>query len=101
MFDKSRDILVYHDDEVTLKQSDRTAMRDRRNSNRDQLLARLKADLKPLPREFIKQGSYAMKTMAQDPDNDYDIDDGVYFTRESLQDADGIDMAPKAARQMV
>lgn len=101
MFDKSRDILVYHDNEVTLSQSDRTAMRDRRDSNRERLKTRLKDEGKPVPREFIKQGSYAMKTMAQDPDNDYDIDDGVYFTRDSLKDANGVDMAPKAARQMV
>jgi hypothetical protein len=101
MFDKSRDILAYHDGEVTLSQSDRTAMRDRRDSNRDRLKARLKADEKPLPKEFIKQGSYAMKTMTQDPDNDYDIDDGVYFTREALKDAQGADMTPKAARKMV
>lgn len=101
MFDKSRDILAYHDSEVTLPQAVRTAMRDRRDSNRDRLKTQLNADGKPLPREFIKQGSYAMKTMAQDSDDDYDIDDGVYFTRESLQDADGVDMAPKAARRMV
>jgi hypothetical protein len=101
MFDNSRDVLAYHDDEVTLKQSDRTAMRDRRDSNRDRLRTRLKAEGKPLPREFIKQGSYAMKTMTQDVDYDYDIDDGVYFTCEALRDKNGVDMSPKAARQMV
>jgi hypothetical protein len=101
MFDSSRDILAYHDNEVTLKQSDRTAMRNRRDSNRDRLRSRLKAVGKPLPREFIRQGSYAMKTMTQDFDNDYDIDDGVYFTLQALQDKNGVDMSPKAARQMV
>jgi hypothetical protein len=101
MYDCSGDVLAYHDAEVTLKQPERTAMRDRRNSNRDRLKTRLTASGKPLPREFIKQGSYAMKTMVKDADNDYDIDDGVYFTRESLQDANGIDMKPEAARQMV
>ena len=39
---------------------------------------------KPAPIEFVKQGSYAMKTMVQDPDNDYDIDDGVYFEKDKL-----------------
>jgi hypothetical protein len=101
MIDCSKDILAYHNDEVTLKLSDRTAMRDRRNSNRDRLKTRLRDASKPLPREFIKQGSYAMKTMVQDRDDDYDIDDGVYFTRASLRDAKGNDMTPSAARQMV
>lgn len=101
MFNCADDVLAYHDDEVTLKQSERTAMRDRRNSNRDRLKSRLRATDKPLPREFIKQGSYAMKTMVQDADNDYDIDDGIYFTRERLMDDKGKDMTPRSVREMV
>jgi len=101
MQDCAKDVLAYHDEKVTLSQPQRTAMRDRRNANRDRLVGRLKAEGKPTPHEFIKQGSYAMLTMVQDPDNDYDIDDGVYFTQESLRDAQGKDMAPAAARQMV
>src|SRR5687767_12198048 len=101
MFDCNDDVLAYHDEEVTLPQSERTAMRDRRDANRDRLKARLKEKGKPAPQEFIKQGSYAMRTMVQDPDNDYDIDDGVYFSEVSLRDKNGIGMAPNAARQMV
>lgn len=101
MHDCATDILAFHNDKVTLLQPQRTAMRDRRNANRDRLVNRLKADEKPTPKEFIKQGSYAMLTMVQDPDNDYDIDDGAYFTQASLQDTDGNDMLPQNARQMV
>ncbi|MDA8432828.1 MAG: hypothetical protein M0Z60_07680 [Nitrospiraceae bacterium] len=101
MYDCAKDVLGFHDERVTLSQSDRTAMRDRRNANRERLKNNLKDKGKPLPQEFIKQGSYAMLTMVQDPDNDYDIDDGVYFTRKSLQGKDGKDMAAKDARQMV
>jgi len=97
----TKDILAFHDEEVTLKQTERTAMRDRRDANRERLKKNLKDKSKPLPQRFIKQGSYAMLTMVQDPDKDYDIDDGVYFTRESLKDKDGKDMAPKDARQMI
>jgi hypothetical protein len=95
------DILAFHNDKVTLIQSQRTVMRDRRNANRDRLKSRLKANDKPIPNEFIKQGSYAMLTMVQDQDNDYDIDDGVYYTQASLQDEDGNDMVPSDVRQMV
>jgi Cyclic GMP-AMP synthase DncV-like, nucleotidyltransferase domain len=97
----AKDVLAFHDGEVTLKRDEQTAMRDRRNANRERLQKNLKDNGKPLPEKFIKQGSYAMKTMVQDPDKDYDIDDGVYFAKESLKDADGQDMAPKDARQMV
>lgn len=101
MYDCAKDVLAFHDDEVTLSQAQRTAMRDRRDSNRERLVDRLSSDDKPKPEKFIKQGSYAMRTMVQDPDNDYDIDDGVYFSQASLKDEDENDMSPGNARQMV
>jgi hypothetical protein len=101
MFDCSADVLAYHDEKTTLPQAERTAMRKRRDANRDRLKSRLKEKDKPLPYEFIKQGSYAMRTMVRDPDNDYDIDDGVYFTQASLRGKDGTDMAAADARAMV
>ena len=101
MFDCDDDVVAYHDQKTTLPQADRTAMRDRRNANRDRLKSRLKEKGKPTPQEFIKQGSYAMLTMVQDPDNDYDIDDGVYFAEASLRDAKGVCMNPKDVRHMV
>jgi len=101
MYDCSKDVVAYHNAEVTLPQAERTAMRNRRNANRNRLVSRLSAASDPTPEEFIKQGSYAMLTMVQDPDNDYDIDDGVYFTQEALRDADGNDMGSEAAREML
>lgn len=97
----SDDVLAFHNDEVTLPQAQRTAMRDRRNANRDRLKDNLKSSKKPTPSEFIKQGSYAMLTMVQDPDNDYDIDDGVYFTQASLKRHDGTDTSPSEVKQIV
>lgn len=97
----SDDVLALHNDEVTLPQTERTAMRDRRNANRDRLKDRLRSDGKPMPYAFVKQGSYAMLTMVQDPDNDYDIDDGVYFTQASLKRKDGTETTPTDVKQMV
>jgi hypothetical protein len=97
----SDDVLAFHNDEVTLPQGQRTAMRNHRDANRERLKSRLKSDGKPTPYEFIKQGSYAMLTMVQDPDNDYDIDDGVYFTQASLKHGDGREMSPSEVKQMV
>lgn len=101
MHDCAKEIVAFHDENVTLKQVQRTQMRDHRDANRARLKQRLKEEEKPLPKEFIKQGSYAMLTMVQDPDNDYDIDDGVYFTIESLKDKDGNEISPKDTRQML
>jgi len=101
MLDCADDVLAYHDEKVTLPQADRTAMRDRRNANRDRLKKGLKDAGKAAPREFVSQGGYAMKTMVQQPENEYDIDDGVYFDKEALVGQRGAEMSGLQARQMV
>jgi hypothetical protein len=101
MYDCNDGVLAFHNEKVTLPQPLRTAMRDRRNANRKRLKDRLKEKGLPLPQEFIKQGSYAMLSMVQDDDNDYDIDDGVYFAEEDLKGKDGNALSPKATRQFV
>jgi hypothetical protein len=101
MFDCADDVLAHHDEKVTLPQAERTEMHDRRNANRDRLNRGLKEAKKPTPREFISQGSYAMKTMVQHAENDYDIDDGVYFSKESLIGERGAEMSALQVRQMV
>lgn len=101
MYDCSDDVLAYHDDEVTLPGPERTAMRKRRDANRERLTKGLSEAKKPAPLQFKPQGSYAMKTMTQHPDNDYDIDDGVYFIKEDLVGERGAEMTALQARQMV
>lgn len=101
MFDCSDDITAYHNQAVTLPQPDRTDMRDRRNANRDRLRDDLAKNEKPQPFAFHKQGSYAMLTMVQHEDNAYDIDDGVYFTKEDLDGSRGGEMSALEARKMV
>jgi hypothetical protein len=99
MFDCAKDVRAYHDQDVTLPKTEQDAMRDRRNSNRTRMRNGLSAAGKPAPIEFVKQGSYAMKTMIRDPDND--IDDGVYFRKEDLVGDRGAEMTSLQARQMV
>ena len=101
LFDCAADILGFHDDEVTLPQDQRTAMRNRRDTNRGRLKSGLEKSEKPLPEEFNSQGSYSMKTMTQDAANDFDIDDGVYFAAEKLVGPRGGDMSALEVRQMV
>jgi hypothetical protein len=101
MYNCSDDVLAYHNDEVTLSQEERDEMRERRDTNRKRLKEGLKKASKPAPLEFKSQGSYAMKTMVQDPDKDYDIDDGVYFSKDDLKGPYGGEMTALEARQMV
>jgi hypothetical protein len=101
MYDCSKEILDYHDDEVTLPQTERDEMRERRDTNRKRIKAGLAKNNDPKPYEFAPQGSYAMKTMTQHPQKDYDIDDGIYFNKEDLIKSDGTERSPHEARQMV
>jgi hypothetical protein len=101
MYDCSKEVLGYHDDEVRLPHSERDEMRKRRNTNRDRVKAGLEKNKNPKPIEFKPQGSYAMKTMVQHPEKDYDIDDGIYFKKEDLVDKSGAEMSALQARQMV
>src|ERR1700676_4972021 len=101
MFDCADAVLAYHDDRVTLPQTERTQMRDRRDANRERLKRGLKDAMKPAPREFWSQGSYSMKTMTQHPAKDYDIDDGVYFNKDALVGYRGAEMSALQVRQMV
>ena len=101
MIDCAKDVRAYHIQEVTLPKTEQDKMRDRRNANRNRLRRGLAKAGKPAPSEFVKQGSYAMKTMIRDPDNDYDIDDGVYFRKEDLVGERGAEMTALQARQMV
>lgn len=101
MFDCSKDILAFHDKEVTLPQAERNMMRERRDANRARLVKGLATKQKSSPREFASQGSYAMKTMVQYPNKDYDIDDGVYFDKEALVGERGGEISALHARQMV
>lgn len=95
------DIRRFHDDQVTLRNKQQAEMRSRRDAGRTRLKNGLLVAEKPTPLEFCSQGSYQMRTMVQDPDNDYDIDDGVYFKFEDLSNESGVPLTPLGAREMV
>ena len=101
MFDCDKDVCAYHKDEVTLPKADQDSMRKRRDANRKRLREGLNKANNPAPSEFVKQGSYAMKTMLRDAANDYDIDDGVYFWKADLVGDRGAEKTSLQARWMV
>lgn len=101
MFDCSKDIVGFFNDEVTLSESEKGEMRKRRDANRKRLKKGLQQNKKPLPEEHVSQGSYAMHTMVRDKDNDYDIDDGVIFNKDDLVGAQGAAMSALDVRKMI
>lgn len=101
MYDCSKEVLGYHDDEVRLSKKERDEMRDRRDTNETRVERGLEKNEDPQPLDFHPQGSYAMKTMVQHPEKDYDIDDGVYFEKDDLKGKNGAEKTALQARQMV
>lgn len=95
------DMTAYHRDQVNLSLDQQQAMRRRRDAGRTRLENGLDTAGHPQPHEVRSQGSYQMRTMVQDPDNDYDIDDGAYFREDDLTDADGDALTALEARQRV
>lgn len=100
MYDCHKDIIDYHDDRVTLSQKVRTKMKDRRDSNRKRINKNLSED-DPKPIGFQTQGSYAMLTMVMDAEDDYDIDDGIYFEKSDLFGPRGGELSPRQIKQIV
>lgn len=91
----------FHSSDVTLSSKEQKKMRERRDSGRIRLKTGLNKNNHLPPKEFSSQGSYSMRTMVQDPECDYDIDDGVYFYADALKNSDNEDLSPLNARERV
>ncbi len=95
------EIIGFHKTKVTLSKTDQDNMRTRRKAGRTRLESGLNIKKHPQPKEVASQGSYAMRTMIQDDDCDYDIDDGAYFKTDDLLDKKEVALTPKAARKRI
>lgn len=91
----------FHRDKVTLSQTQQGEMRSRRDAGRTRLATGIDLQKYAQPKELQSQGSYSMRTMTQDDDNDYDIDDGAYFNNADMVDEDGKSLTPLVARERV
>ncbi|MGH8122907.1 MAG: cyclic GMP-AMP synthase DncV-like nucleotidyltransferase [Rudaea sp.] len=99
--DCHKEMKGFHAAEVTLPKPEQDEMRGRRNAGRTRLKSGLAAAKHAAPKDIASQGSYAMRTMVQDDDSDYDIDDGAYFEKEDLKKSDGSYLSAPEARQRV
>ena len=101
MFNCNDDLRASHNEAVTLNSVQQSEMRNRRNANRNRLDKGLTENNDPVPDSHQSQGSYAMHTMVQNDNNDYDIDDGAVFIKEDLVGSQGADKTALDARKMV
>lgn len=101
LFDCGSDMARFHDDEITLSKCGRDEMRARRDAGRRRLEIGLEVECHPQAKITCSQGSYAMWSMVQDRDNDYDIDDGIYFDEVDLVDDQGRLLSPQQAKERI
>lgn len=94
-------VMKYQRKMVKLSDDQRLDIKDKADTNRNRLKRGLAEDEKPTPIGMHTQGSYSMKTMIQEEDGDYDIDDGIYFKKEDLVGSNGGEMTALAVRKMV
>lgn len=99
--DCSKEIRDYHDKRVKLSEETRKMLKKHAETNEKRLKDGLKRSFGPAPCFFVSQGSYAMRTTVQHQENDYDIDYGVVFTKESLVGKNGGEKSSLDARKMV
>ncbi|WP_342109419.1 cyclic GMP-AMP synthase DncV-like nucleotidyltransferase [Methylobacterium sp. SI9] len=99
--DTNEQLRRFHGDRVWMDAMGRRDIYGKAKSNRNRLRNGLARDGKPTPVGSATQGSYAMRTMIQNDDGDYDVDDGVYFAKEDLVSPNGGVISALAARQMV
>lgn len=100
-YNANKHLTNFHDERVFVDEENLGVARQRREANRNRLNNGLKSDEKPVPVEFVAQGSYAMKTMVQSEVETSDIDDGAVFDRESLKGPRGGDCSASDAKEMV
>lgn len=101
MRDTNEQLRRFHGTRVWMDAAGRRDILSKAKANRTRLRNGLGRDGRPAPVGSQTQGSYAMRTMIQNEDGDYDIDDGVYFTKEALVGSNGAQISALAARQMV
>jgi len=101
MIDCSSEITGFYKKHVRLSKAQVDKLAEYREANKTRVENGLKSVEQPLPDRHINQGSYAMRTINQHPENDYDIDVGLVFKKDALKGSQGADKSALNARKMV
>lgn len=92
MFDLHAKLCEFESDYVRLGTDEKTKLANYRDINLDRLkdgfdkIGEKDNTHHNMPKESCNQGSYAMNTLNQHPDNDYDIDVALIFRKDDLPD---------------
>jgi cyclic GMP-AMP synthase DncV-like protein len=84
MYDMNDELSEFYENHVRLGRKRRRVLAEHRDTNLRRLKTGLKALDYPSTFEHRDQGSYAMYTINQHPDGDYDIDEAIIFAKDDL-----------------
>lgn len=101
IYNCSKEMMGFLNEKVRLSKNEQDNLRDYREKNLKRLKNGLKKNDEPDYKNSINQGSYAMNTINQHPNKDYDIDVGVIFNKEDLRGSLGNDKSALDTRKMV
>ena len=101
IYDCANEMTKFHNEKVRLSEEERKKLKGYCNTNLERLRKGLEKNNNPAYKKDKPQGSYAMHTINQHPDNDYDIDVGIIFDGEDLKGNQGADKSALDARKMV
>lgn len=100
MIDCNKEMTNFYNEKVRLKDLWNTLVKYR-EANLTRLSNGLTKNSNPKYSDSINQGSYAMSTIIQHPDNDYDIDIGIIFKKDDLKGIQDGDRTALDTRKMV
>jgi len=101
IYNCSTEMMAFLNEKVRLSKIDKDNLRGYRDTNLTRLTNGLAKNGDPAYKKWISQGSYAMNTINQHPDNDYDLDIGMIFNKANLVGKQGADKSALEARKMV
>ena len=101
IYDCSTEMMEFLEEKVRLSEKDKSKLREYRDINLTRLTNGLTKNSNPSYKEWINQGSYAMNTINQHPENDYDLDIGIIFNKADLVGEKGADKSALEVRKMV
>lgn len=101
IYNCSKELMDFLNQKVRLSDTEKNKLKEYRDKNLTRLENGLTKNNNPIYSKSINQGSYAMHTINQHPDNDYDIDVGIVYNKDDLNGKNGGDKSALEARKMV
>jgi len=101
IFNYDGPIKKYFEEKIRVSNEELKKLKAHCEANEDRIIKELKDNYDLSRNSFENQGSYAMKTLIQEDNNSYDIDDALIIDNDLLKDENGIELSPSEYKDLV